>query len=100
MTLEKGQLQGLFLRACTWQERIRKTTGSDSVVFQQHPSAEFSITAFWSTRAGEKKQYTKLFTEDFVFGPLTHRRNPPRVLRTLCTYLREFMQEVIANRGL
>lgn len=96
----KTQLQALLVRAKTWEARIRKTTFSSSVQYTVDPSTgEFSITAYWTTRAGERQSYTKRFTRDLVFGPAATRGATPRINRTLCSFMREFMQEILHSRG-
>jgi len=100
MDVMKPQLQALLVRARAWTDRIKKTTLSESVSFTSDaPTGEFSITVKWTTNGGVPGTYTKRFTRDLVFGEAARRGTNPTIRRTLCSFMREFMQEVIHSRG-
>lgn len=95
----KRQMRALLTSVQTWEGRIRKTTFVSSVGFHPHQNGEFSIRVDWVTKAGTRKAYEKKFSYELVFGPAARRVSPPMVRRTPCSFMREFMQEVLAKRG-
>ena len=100
MDVMRSQLQGLLTRVRTWEDRIKKTTYADSVLFSVHmPTNEFTITVSWHTRAGTPGSYAKRFTQELVFGPAERRGVTPTINRTVCSFMKEFMQEVLHSRG-
>lgn len=95
----KRQMCALLGSFETWASRIKKTTFATNVSFHQHASGEFSIRVTWNSPNGTPKSYEKKFSYDLVFGPPARRKQVPTVQRTPCSYMREFMQEVLTKRG-
>jgi len=62
-------------------------------------TGEFTITAYWTTPAGEKGQYSKKFTRELMFGPKARWGPRPLIQRLPCTYIRDFMKEALFARG-
>jgi hypothetical protein len=99
MNAYRSQLQTFLNEARKWEDRLRRTTYSNSVAFQvDSANGEFSITAYWVTRGGERGQHTKRFSIDYLFGT-TVGTAQPRIQKRVCNCMREFMQEVLHARG-
>jgi len=100
MNAMQAQLQGLLLRAKTWEERIKKTTGAQSVSYVVLPTHEFRIFVRWVGPNNTAACYEKTFDFDYVFGPAQQRGPSPCIRRTLCSYMHELMQNVMKSRGI
>jgi hypothetical protein len=100
MDTVRTQLQALLAQARTWENRIKKTTYADSVEFIPNPTTgEFTIVTRWVTRAGDNRAHSKTLTRDYIFGPAAYNKVNPSMRRTLCAFMREYMQEVLHSRG-
>jgi hypothetical protein len=89
-------LQGLRVQLGCWVSPIQRGVGALEVVFVDAPAGEFILRAKWK---GDR-QHERLFSREFVFGS-TALGSPLafRVQKRACDYAKDFMREILAQRG-
>lgn len=92
-------LQGLRTQLGCWVATIQRGVGATELEFVDAPQGEFLLRVRWKTAAGEKV-HERLFSREYVFGS-TAAGNPLafRVQKRACDYAKDFMREVLAQRG-
>lgn len=88
-------LQGLRAQLVGWTATIQRGVGATHLELADAPDGEFVLRVTWRTGAHEQ-----LFSRAFVFGPtLTGSPLAYRVQKRACDYARDFMREILAQRG-
>lgn len=79
-----------------WVGPIQRGVGALEVTLDDAPNGEFFLRAKWK---GDR-QHEQLFSKEFVFGS-TAQGSPFafRVQKRACDYAKDFMREILAQRG-
>lgn len=99
MSRSVALLQGLRTQMGCWFDTIRRGVGATGLECVDAPEGEFILRVTWKTPDGEKT-HERLFSREFVFGhTATGSQLAFRVQKRACDYAKDFMREVLAQRG-